>query len=172
MDSSKPSFELSSHPAHVLLNLHIQQFIESFRLLGPSNPSSPSSSISSLTSSTQLHASQSIGSLGNGNGSGTLQHALTAASGLHAEASKLDPTDRAVYVREITEAGALFAYSDPENSPVGGFLKQERRILLAKQVNRAILSMFSTSRTQSCRCQIRFRWLSIDYTSQNPRDKH
>ena len=79
--------------------------------------------------------------IGNGNGSGTgsLQQALAAAGGLHAEAGKLEPSDRAVYVREITEAGALFAYTDPESSPVGGFLKQERRIQLARQVNRAIL---------------------------------
>jgi len=71
---------------------------------------------------------------------GGLQHALTAASGLHAEAALLEPSIRAVYVREITEAGALFAYTDPDNSPVGGFLQQERRIALAEQVNRAILS--------------------------------
>lgn len=77
-------------------------------------------------------------SMSNGSG-GTLTHALTAASGLHAEAAKLDPAARSVYVREITEAGALFAYTDPEQSPVGGFLKQERRIALADQVNRAIL---------------------------------
>lgn len=133
-DHTRPSFDLSSTPSHVLLNLHIQQFIESFRGLAPASTASPSSS-SSLSSS--FHGSQSFGA----DSTGTLQHALTAASGLHAEAGRLaDPADRAVYVREITEAGALFAYSDPEASPVGGFLKQERRIRLAQQVNRAILS--------------------------------
>lgn len=74
-----------------------------------------------------------------GGGAGSLQQALAAAGGLHAEAGRLEPADRAVYVREITEAGALLAYTDPESSPVGGFLKQERRIQLARQVNRAIL---------------------------------
>jgi hypothetical protein len=34
----------------------------------------------------------------------------------------------------------LFAYTDPDNSPVGGFLMQDRRIALAEQVNRAVLS--------------------------------
>lgn len=130
-----PTFPTSSYPAHILLNLHIQQFIESFRLLNPSDSNSASSSMTS--SITSLHASQSL-SLGTGTGS--LQHALTAAGGLHAEAGKLEPSDRAVYVREITEAGAMFAYSDPDSSPVGGFLKQERRISLASQVNKAILS--------------------------------
>lgn len=80
-----------------------------------------------------MSMSQSTGAEG-------LQHALTAASGLHAEAALLEPSVRAVYVREITEAGALFAYTDPDNSPVGGFLMQDRRIALAEQVNRAVLS--------------------------------
>jgi hypothetical protein len=36
--------------------------------------------------------------------------------------------------------GALFAYTDVENSILKGFLEQGRRIVLAEQVNRAILS--------------------------------
>jgi hypothetical protein len=128
--NSKPSFPLSTSPSQITLNLHIQQFIESFRSLP--QPVSPSSSIStSMSMSMSMSMSQSTGGL---------QHALTAASGLHAEAALLEPSIRAVYVREITEAGALFAYTDPDNSPVGGFLQQERRIALAEQINRAILS--------------------------------
>jgi hypothetical protein len=134
-DHSIPTFPDSSHPSHLLLNLHIQEFIESFRHLGLGLASPTSSMSSSLTASMSM--SMSMGSTGGE----TLTHALTAASGLHAEAGKLDPSDRAVYVREITEAGALFAYTDPEQSPVGGFLKQERRIALADQVNKAILRM-------------------------------
>lgn len=147
-----PTFPESLYPPHVLLNLQIQDFIESFRLLNP-DPSPSSSMTSSIAS---LHASQSLSislGLGNGNGNGngngafngsangtgSLQQALSAAGRLHAEAKKLEPFDRAVYVREITEAGALFAYTDPESSPVGGFLEQERRIQLAQQVNRAVL---------------------------------
>jgi hypothetical protein len=134
-DHSIPTFPDSSHPSHLLLNLHIQEFIESFRHLGLGLASPSSSMSSSLTASMSM--SMSMGSTGGE----TLTHALTAASGLHAEAGNLDPSDRAVYVREITEAGALFAYTDPEQSPVGGFLKQERRIALADQVNKAILRM-------------------------------
>jgi hypothetical protein len=131
--NSKPSFPLSTSPSQIILNLHIQQFIESFRSLP--QPVSPSSSIST-SMSMSMSMSQSTGGL---------QHALTAASGLHAEAALLEPSIRAVYVREITEAGALFAYTDPDNSPVGGFLQQERRIALAEQVNRAILSKYLLS---------------------------
>jgi len=149
LPNSIPTFPNSTHPSHILLNLHIQQFIESFRSLPQTM--SPGSSTSSLTSnqnnnlmSMSMSMSMSIpnpSASRNGNGVGGLQQALTAASGLHAEAALLDPSARAVYVREITDAGALFAYTDPEDSPVSGFLRQERRIVLAEQVNRAILRM-------------------------------
>lgn len=147
--NSIPTFPNSTHSSHILLNLHIQQFIESFRSLPQTM--SPGSSTSSLTSnqnnnlmSMSMSMSMSIPNATtttNGYGVGGLQQALTAASGLHAEAALLDPSARAVYVREITDAGALFAYTDPEDSPVSGFLRQERRIVLAEQVNRAILRM-------------------------------
>ena len=69
----------------------------------------------------------------------TLTHALTAAQGLHSEAKKLPADVRAVYLQEIKDVGALFAYSEPETSILKGFLEQSRRIALAEQVNRAIL---------------------------------
>lgn len=79
-----------------------------------------------------MHASHSAG---------TLQHALTAAQGLHQEAKKLPAHERAVYLQEIKDVGALFAYTDPETSILKGYLDQERRIALAEQINRAILRM-------------------------------
>jgi hypothetical protein len=148
----------STLPAHVKLNLQIQQFIESFRQLGRSSPSSPSSSISSMTSSMHMSISGHLPSNGNGNGNGVsngkaphdgsrahsstaaLTAALTAAQGLHAEAKKLPSDIRAVFLQEIKDVGALFAYTDPETSILKGFLDQSRRVALAGQVNRAILS--------------------------------
>ena len=125
-DHACPKHPYSTAPWIVRLNLEIQQFIESFRQLAPSSPSSPSSSISSLTSS--MHGS-----------SMTLTHALTALQGLHVEAKKLPPNVRAIYLQEIKDVGALFAYTDPETSILKGFLAQERRIWIAEQVNRAML---------------------------------
>lgn len=147
LPNSIPTFPNSTHPSHILLNLHIQQFIESFRSLPQTmSPGSSTSSLASNQNNNLMSMSMSISipnpsASRNGNGVGGLQQALTAASGLHAEAALLDPSARAVYVREITDAGALFAYTDPEDSPVSGFLRQERRIVLAEQVNRAILRM-------------------------------
>jgi hypothetical protein len=141
-DHSLPVLHHSSHPAHVRLNLRIQSFIESFRQLAPSSPSSPSSSMGSLTSSMHNGGPSAAvpGGAGTAAGGGvTLTHALTAAQGLHAEAKKLGPEDRAVYLQEIKDVGALFAYTDPETSILKGFLEQGRRIVLAEQVNRAIL---------------------------------
>ncbi|WVR07099.1 hypothetical protein IAU60_004138 [Kwoniella sp. DSM 27419] len=120
----------STYPSHVRLNLQIQQFIESFRQVSPSSPapSSPSSSIGSLGNSGTLS-----------NSTATLTNALTAAQGLHTEAKKLSAEVRAMYLREIKDVGALFAYSNPEKSILKGFLEQSRRIRLADQVNAAIL---------------------------------
>ena len=73
----------------------------------------------------------------------TLTNALTAAQGLHAEAKKLPPEVRAVYLQEIKDVGALFAYTEPEKSILKGFLDQERRIALAEQVNAAILGVYT-----------------------------
>nr|XP_031863319.1 uncharacterized protein CI109_001194 [Kwoniella shandongensis]KAA5530391.1 hypothetical protein CI109_001194 [Kwoniella shandongensis] len=133
-DHSLPVFLHSSYPSHVRLNLQIQQFIESFRQLTPSSPSSPSSSISSLTNSQTLNNGSASTS-----SSVTLTHALTAAQGLHSEAKKLPAEVRAIYLQEIKDVGALFAYTDPETSILKGFLEQGRRIALAEQVNAAIL---------------------------------
>jgi hypothetical protein len=72
----------------------------------------------------------------------TLTNALTAAQGLHQEAKKLGAEDRAVYLLEIKDVVALFAYTDPESSILRGFLDQNRRIALAEQINRAILREF------------------------------
>jgi hypothetical protein len=82
----------------------------------------------------------------------TLTHALTAAQGLHAEAKKLGPEDRAVYLQEIKDVGALFAYTDPETSILKGFLEQGRRIVLAEQVNRAILRESGSSLACAVSC--------------------
>lgn len=79
----------------------------------------------------------------------TLTNALTAAQELHAEAKKLPADVRAVYLQEIKDVGALFAYTDPETSILKGFLEQRRRIALAEQVNAAILCKY---RPESCSC--------------------
>lgn len=132
---SLPTLPFSLKSSHVRLNLQIQSFIESFRQLAPpSLPSSPSSSIGSLTSTSsssiiQLPMASSL----------TLTNALTAAQGLHQEAKRLEAGERALYLQEIKDVGALFAYTEPETSILRGFLEQGRRIALAQQVNRAIL---------------------------------
>ncbi|WVW83974.1 hypothetical protein I302_105997 [Kwoniella bestiolae CBS 10118] len=136
--SSRPTYQPPNHaipvlpnstdPAHIKLNLQFQEFIEHFRQLNPSTPSSPSSSIGSLN-----------GSGSTGSGSTNLTNALIAAQGLHAEAKRLPPEIRAIFLKEINDAGALFAYSNPETSILSGFLDQERRIRLSEMVNGAIL---------------------------------
>lgn len=53
-----------------------------------------------------------------------------------------DPTDRAVYLKELDGIWALMAYPDPEaSSPanVSKYLQYDRRLALADQINSAIL---------------------------------
>ncbi|WRT66429.1 uncharacterized protein IL334_003385 [Kwoniella shivajii] len=155
---SIPVLNKSTEPSHIRLNLQIQQFIESFRQLSPSIPSSPASSIGDLTNSqtyqgisasssssspagllTASNTNTNSNSHSNSTSTQTLTHALSAAQGLHSEAKKLSAEIRAIYLQEIKDVGALFAYTDPENSILKGFLDQSRRIRLADQVNAAIL---------------------------------
>ncbi|WWC89256.1 uncharacterized protein L201_004177 [Kwoniella dendrophila CBS 6074] len=147
---SIPVLYKSTEPSHVKLNLQIQQFIEYFRQLNPSSStstfdsnsngldssSSPSSSIGSLSGSTS-----SITTNGNNSNSsnGNLINALSAAQGLHSEAKKLPAEIRAIYLQEIKDVGALFAYTNPEQSILKGFLDQNRRIKLSEMINSAIL---------------------------------
>lgn len=129
INHSIPVLNSSAHPDHIRLNLQIQRFIESFRQMNPYSPSSPSSSTSSPANS----------QIFNGGSGVTLTHALSAAHGLHSEAKKLPADVRAIYLQEIKDVGALFAYENAEMSPLKGFLEQGRRIKLAEQVNKAIL---------------------------------
>jgi hypothetical protein len=148
---STPVFVTSTAPEHIHLNLQIQSFIESFRQLAPSPSSSTSSSISSLSSQTTTgtdirptNDADMTASGSSGAASGLLD-ALAAAQGLHTGAKKLKPEERAVYLQEIKDVGALFAYSEPETSILKDYLKQDRRVALAEQVNRAIIRESSSS---------------------------
>lgn len=107
-------------------------------------------SVSSGTGSGLGKAKIGMGTAGPSNSAVTLTNALTAAQGLHQEAKKLAPDDRAVYLQEIKDVGALLAYTDPETSILKGFLEQTRRIALANQVNRAILSKWVCSAGVAC----------------------
>lgn len=136
----------STHPAHVMLNLKIQAFIERFRNNASSSPSTPSSSIESLTSSMHMSTEltgqpgQTTLNLGSSvNRTSKLAADLTAVQDLHAFAKNLPADDRAVYLPELQWINSLFAYTDPETSILRGFLEQDRRIALAEQVNAAIL---------------------------------
>ena len=146
MAHSIPVNVQSTHPAHVMLNLKIQAFIERFRNNASSSPSTPSSSIESLTSSMHMSTEMTGQSgpptlnLGSSvNKTSKLAADLTAVQDLHAFAKNLPADDRAVYLPELQWINSLFAYTDPETSILRGFLEQDRRIALAEQVNAAIL---------------------------------
>lgn len=49
------------------------------------------------------------------------------------------PSDRDLYVKELTNIGGLLAYKVPEHSSISKYLSQGRREAVADQINRAIL---------------------------------
>jgi hypothetical protein len=67
---------------------------------------------------------------------------LYLAQKLYSSASQLqNANDRAAYLKELGNVGALLAYKHPENSPMAKYLSQARREAVADQINTAILCM-------------------------------
>ncbi|KAG6917950.1 hypothetical protein DXG01_017134 [Tephrocybe rancida] len=146
----------STDPAHLLLNLRVQSFIEACRTrplpfpppddtdteLDSANeqePLSPGREHHNIPPEELAHTHVSIQEQ---------TVLLNKAKKLLAQAQLLpDAAVRATYIRELTNVGGLLAYSEPERSSIRKYLMQERRDALADQIHRAILGA------------LRFLWL-------------
>ena len=164
-----PANPTSLDPAHLLLNLQIQVFIESIRSasqagagagqmtgsghLPPLATNTPGIAAAASISRAASPAPSSASSNGSGTsttGGGTtstlnpaLHSALAYAQGLYTSAQKLPSYWRAMYLKELEQVTALLAYTDVEHSPVRKFLHRSRKVALAEQVNSAILCKLS-----------------------------
>lgn len=129
----------SVDPLHLLLNLRILDFIESSRTaplpyhhLGAKVPLSPPP----IPAPTNRGPGEEF--------SEQQLVQLHKAQRLYSEAGSLPkPTDRALYLKELSQVTALLAYTDPENSIMAPYLAQERREAVADQIEGAILCMRS-----------------------------
>jgi hypothetical protein len=54
-----------------------------------------------------------------------------------------DPRERAEYQRQLSAVSSLLAYKVPEQSPMARYLSQERRQVVADEINNAILCLLS-----------------------------
>ncbi|EPS98535.1 hypothetical protein FOMPIDRAFT_1126344 [Fomitopsis schrenkii] len=126
----------SVNPAHLLINLHIQGFIEAARSVplpyyppGNTTPLSPPPSQNDIVGedkeAADLRATERL---------------LHRAQNLYAEANRLPNTaERGQYILELGKVGSLLAYAIPENGPVTQYLGQDRREALADCIDSAIL---------------------------------
>lgn len=148
-------FDLSLDPDHLTLNLRIQSFIEAVRtrpLAPPPPPTSYLTSHHALSLSPYDTPSPSPSPPSPVAGSITTTSEDQKNVVLHLGKELLyiahtlpDPTDRAVYLKELDSIWALIAYPDPEGSApphVSKYLQYDRRLTLADQINSAILCAF------------------------------
>ncbi|KAF9265478.1 hypothetical protein L218DRAFT_860010 [Marasmius fiardii PR-910] len=127
----------SVNPAHLLLNVRIQAFVEACRTVPLEYPHKSESDNSATTTSINGHPTVST------DGPETIDQQtalLKSAQKLHALANTL-PTkkENERYMKELTNVVGLMAYRIPETSPVASYLSQERRDALAEQIDKAIL---------------------------------
>ncbi|KAH9180647.1 CTLH/CRA C-terminal to lish motif domain-containing protein [Lactarius sanguifluus] len=135
-----PSLTFTIEPAHLYLDLRILGFIEASRtkplLHSSTRPStldteplprvSPQSNIRDLSSEVD--------------GDAHLSRLLKHVYELYDCAQALqDPHDRAEYQHELSAVSSLLAYKVPEQSPMAKYLAQERRQVVADEINSAIL---------------------------------
>lgn len=125
----------SVDPSHLALNLRILRFIEAARtrpLPYPEHSAPPATNdhITNDTRNTQRENEASPASA----------DLLHRAQALYSEASSLPvPSDRALYINELSQACAILAYREPEVGPMAKYMTQDRREAVADQVDRAIL---------------------------------
>ncbi|KAI0726638.1 CTLH/CRA C-terminal to lish motif domain-containing protein [Fomitopsis betulina] len=126
----------SVNPAHLLINLHIQGFIEAARSVplpyhpsGNTTPPSPPPPQGDIVDEDKETADQRA-----------TERLLHRAQNLYAEANRLpNPAERGQYLLELGKVGSLLAYRIPEDGPVTQYLGQDRREALADSIDSAIL---------------------------------
>ncbi|KAG7447911.1 uncharacterized protein BT62DRAFT_890148 [Guyanagaster necrorhizus] len=126
----------SVDPAHLLLNLRIQAFIESCRTVPLEHPPAQTES---PPPKSQKRSSQALQE--DDPESRDQQTALLkSAQKLYALANHLPCIeDREKYVKELQNVLSILAYIVPEESSVAKYLSQERRDAVAEQINSAVL---------------------------------
>ncbi|KAH9935026.1 CTLH/CRA C-terminal to lish motif domain-containing protein [Fomitopsis serialis] len=106
----------SVNPSHLMVNLHIQGFIEAAPTTGEAMDEDKEMADSAT------------------------ERLLHRAQNLYAEVHRLPVAeDRAQYLLELGRVGSLLAYTVPEKGPVTQYLGQDRREALADSIDSAIL---------------------------------
>lgn len=151
-------------PTLLALNLDIQEFVESLRILQQQVPSSPSEAVSlsnSMIDESTRPADAQLLDVGMTSRPVTPDPLAAAATrkaardaailACLAHASRLDnatrrlrPREAARYAQQVQDVCGLLAYTDMEASPLAGYLEQERRQRLADMVDGCILGRLTS----------------------------
>ncbi|KAK1228385.1 hypothetical protein PQX77_008522 [Marasmius sp. AFHP31] len=129
----------STHPAHLLLNVRIQAFVEACRTVPLEYPPKPTSG-KNKSASTVNTMDKSTGSSDSPETIDKQTALLKSAQKLYALANMLpSKEENERYMKELTNVVGLIAYPVPETSPIASYLTQEHREALAEQIDSAIL---------------------------------
>jgi hypothetical protein len=151
-------------PTLLALNLDIQDFVESLRVLQQQVPSSPSEAASlsnSMIDESTRDPQPDIGMTSrpatpNPTAAAATRKAardaatlacLAHASRLDNAARRLRPREARRYAQQVQDVCGLLAYTDMEASPLAGYLEQERRQRLADIVEGCILGELTRQRS-------------------------
>ncbi|KAF8478589.1 CTLH/CRA C-terminal to lish motif domain-containing protein [Russula ochroleuca] len=136
----KTVFPSTVEPANLYLDLRILAFIEASRTTPLPYPlTEPATSVSVPT--TRISPPNNIREPSDETDADAhLARLLKHVYELHDYAQDLqDPHERAEYQRELSAVSGLLAFKVPEQSPVANYLTQERREVVADEINSAIL---------------------------------
>lgn len=139
------SCPVSLDPRHLMLNLRIQEFIESLRTVPLTRTErSPTTSLEPAappkTGRTPVFSHNHSHSASDD----SKQQLLEQGQQLWCLMSELpSASDKVLYMNELQNVGALYVYDVPETCPVGKYMSMERREAIAEQVNCAILCAFA-----------------------------
>jgi CTLH/CRA C-terminal to LisH motif domain len=139
-------------PAHLYLELRILAFVEASRTKPlPYEPLRPPNSDPEL--SPRISPSNNLRDpSGEPDGDVHLSRLLNHVYELYDCSQALqDPHERAEYQHELSAVSSLLAYKVPEQSPMAKYLSQERRQMVADEINSAILCM-SPFQSRPSRC--------------------
>ncbi|KAN0140726.1 CTLH/CRA C-terminal to LisH motif domain containing protein [Lactarius tabidus] len=134
-----PSLDFTIEPAHLYLDLRILAFIEVSRtkplLFSSTRPTSDPDPILRVSPQSNIRDLSS-----EVDGDAHLSRLLKHVYELYDCAQALqDPHERAEYQHELSAVSSLLAYKVPEQSPMAKYLTQERRQVVADEINSAIL---------------------------------
>jgi len=161
-----PTLTFTIEPAHLYLDLRILAFIEASRtkplLYSTTRPTSdpepdlrvsPQSNIRDLSSEVD--------------GDAHLSRLLKHVYELYDCAQALqDPHERAEYQHELSAVSSLLAYKVPEQSPMAKYLTQERRQIVADEINSAILHRANSHPISYLELYVRYNTVIWNYMNE------